>query len=61
MLCMALSGSEVPLRTAAAIGIALPDNIVANAEIAERLGVDDTWIETRTGIRERRHACPASG
>ena len=56
MLCMALSGSEVPLRTAAAIGIALPDNIVANAEIAERLGVDDTWIETRTGIRERRHA-----
>jgi 3-oxoacyl-[acyl-carrier-protein] synthase III len=58
MLCMALSGSEVPLRTAAAIGIALPDNIVANAEIAERLGVDDTWIETRTGIRERRHALP---
>ncbi len=58
MLGMAISGSEVSIRTAAAIGIALPDNIVANAEIAQRLGVDDSWIETRTGIRERRHALP---
>ena len=61
MLCMALSGSEVPLRTAAAIGIALPDNIVRERGDRGRLGVDDTWIETRTGIRERRHARPGSG
>jgi 3-oxoacyl-[acyl-carrier-protein] synthase-3 len=42
----------------AAIGIALPERIVPNAEISGRLGVDDSWIETRTGIRERRHALP---
>ena len=42
----------------AAIGIALPERIVPNAEISGRLGVDDRWIETRTGIRERRHALP---
>jgi 3-oxoacyl-[acyl-carrier-protein] synthase III len=45
-------------RVAAALGVALPERIVPNAPIAERLGVDDAWIETRTGIRERRHAEP---
>jgi len=41
----------------AAIGsaaMALPPTIVPNAPIAERLGVEERWIETRTGIRERR-------
>jgi 3-oxoacyl-[acyl-carrier-protein] synthase-3 len=42
----------------AAIGIALPERVVPNSEISGRLGVDDSWIETRTGIRERRHARP---
>jgi 3-oxoacyl-[acyl-carrier-protein] synthase III len=41
----------------AAIGhaaLALPATTITNAPIAERLGVDEHWIESRTGIRERR-------
>jgi len=47
-------------RTAgiAALGAALPERRVANAEVATRLGVSEQWIERRTGIRERRHAAP---
>src|SRR5581483_3308350 len=33
---------------------ALPSRIVPNAEIEDRLGVDRGWIESRTGVRERR-------
>ena len=48
------------LRTARIIGLGhkLPDRVVANAEIAERIGVDSEWIVRRTGIRERRYAAP---
>ena len=42
----------------AAVGMAVPDRVVTNAPISERLGVDDRWIESRTGIRERRYAAP---
>jgi 3-oxoacyl-[acyl-carrier-protein] synthase-3 len=41
----------------AAIGhaaMAVPPTVVRNAPIAARLDVDESWIETRTGIRERR-------
>jgi 3-oxoacyl-[acyl-carrier-protein] synthase III len=46
------------LRTAGIIGFgrALPTNVVENAPIAERIGVDPTWITKRTGISARRHA-----
>jgi 3-oxoacyl-[acyl-carrier-protein] synthase-3 len=40
----------------AAVGsaaLAVPATVVPNAPIAERLGVDEEWIEVRTGIRER--------
>ena len=47
-----------PGAAAVAVGISLPDRIVANAEIAARIGVDDAWIERRTGIRHRRIAAP---
>ena len=40
----------------AALGAALPERRVRNAEIAARLGVSAAWIETRTGISERRYA-----
>jgi 3-oxoacyl-[acyl-carrier-protein] synthase-3 len=33
--------------------MAVPDRRVANAEIAERIGVDEDWIAKRTGTRER--------
>jgi 3-oxoacyl-[acyl-carrier-protein] synthase-3 len=48
------------LRGAAvtAVGAAVPDGVVANAPIAARIGVDERWIETRTGVRERRVAAP---
>ena len=53
-------GAAAPARTAgiAAVGMAVPERVVTNAPISERLGVDDRWIESRTGIRERRYAAP---
>ncbi len=48
------------LRGAAivSVGSSLPEHVVTNAEVAERIGKTDDWIYTRTGIRERRHAAP---
>ncbi len=40
----------------AALGTALPARVVPNAPIAARIGVADGWIESRTGIHERRMA-----
>ena len=42
----------------ASVAMCVPDRAVANAEIAERIGVDANWIAKRTGIRERRIAWP---
>jgi len=39
-------------------GSYLPDRIVTNAELAQRLDTSDEWIRSRTGIRERRVAAP---
>jgi 3-oxoacyl-[acyl-carrier-protein] synthase-3 len=47
--------SRVGLR---AVGAAVPERVVTNAEIAERVETSDEWIVTRTGIRERRVAAP---
>lgn len=56
----ALEVSRLParFRTAgiAGLGAALPPDSVGNEQIAARIGVDDGWIERRTGIRSRRHA-----
>jgi len=54
----AIAGETPTLRGAAvtAIGVAVPETVVTNAPIAERLGVDPDWIVARTGIRERRIA-----
>jgi 3-oxoacyl-[acyl-carrier-protein] synthase-3 len=40
----------------AALGVALPEEVVRNAPIADHLGVDEDWIVSRTGVRERRRA-----
>jgi len=37
----------------AGIGGWVPPTAVSNAEVAERLGVTDDWIHSRTGIRQR--------
>jgi 3-oxoacyl-[acyl-carrier-protein] synthase-3 len=51
---------KAPARTARVIGLGhrLPDRVVPNGPIAERIGVDAEWIVRRTGIRERRYAAP---
>jgi 3-oxoacyl-[acyl-carrier-protein] synthase III len=36
------------------VGAALPDRVVTNADLEQRLDTDDAWIVRRTGIRERR-------
>ena len=50
-----LEGIRISIRS---LGKAVPERVVPNAEIAQRLGVDPDWIESRTGIRERRYAGP---
>ena len=40
------------------IGAALPPRVVTNDMLSERLDTNDTWIRTRTGVRERRFADP---
>lgn len=47
--------AAAPIR---GLGVAVPDQIVPNASIAERLGVSEDWIVSRTGIRERRWLRP---
>jgi 3-oxoacyl-[acyl-carrier-protein] synthase-3 len=37
------------------IGAALPEHVITNADLEERLDTNDEWIVRRTGIRERRH------
>ena len=36
----------------------VPDAVVTNEHLKERLGCDSEWIVKRTGILERRHALP---
>jgi 3-oxoacyl-[acyl-carrier-protein] synthase-3 len=47
-------------RRAAIMSVAaeLPAGRITNAELAERFGVSEDWILSRTGIRERSHAAP---
>ncbi|MEU9073963.1 3-oxoacyl-ACP synthase III family protein [Kitasatospora sp. NPDC004745] len=35
-------------------GISVPERVVTSVELAERFGVDEHWIVSRCGIRERR-------
>ncbi len=40
------------------IGAAVPDNVVTNHDLEQRIDTSDEWIRTRTGIVERRIAPP---
>jgi 3-oxoacyl-[acyl-carrier-protein] synthase-3 len=42
----------------ASVAISAPANVAGNGPIAERLGVSERWIVTRTGVQERRVAAP---
>jgi 3-oxoacyl-[acyl-carrier-protein] synthase-3 len=46
------------VATVNGLGHALPEQVIPNAPIAERVGVDEDWIVRRMGIRSRRHARP---
>jgi 3-oxoacyl-[acyl-carrier-protein] synthase-3 len=52
--------SAGPPRTAAILSVAteLPAGRITNADLAERLGVSEDWIMSRTGIRVRCQAGP---
>ena len=54
----AARGLPIELRTAHVVGLGhhIPEREIPNAQIAERIGVDDEWIVRRTGIRSRRWA-----
>jgi 3-oxoacyl-[acyl-carrier-protein] synthase-3 len=54
----ALRPGPAALTPAAILSVAtdLPPERVTSAALAERLGVTEDWIVTRTGIRERRRA-----
>ena len=43
------------------VGSALPDNVVTNDDLSERMETSHEWIEQRTGICERRHIDAACG
>ena len=42
----------------AGCGAYLPERIITNRELADRLDTSDEWIRQRTGIGERRVAAP---
>jgi 3-oxoacyl-[acyl-carrier-protein] synthase-3 len=49
------------LESALGLGVALPGRVVTNADVAQRVGVDEDWILRRTGISERRHLSAGEG
>jgi 3-oxoacyl-[acyl-carrier-protein] synthase-3 len=54
------ANGATPTRSAAVLGLGhfLPETVVSNLPIAQRLGIDEKWIVKRTGIHRRRHATP---
>lgn len=40
--------------TVAGLGLGIPEKVVTNADLANKLETSDEWIASRTGIRERR-------
>jgi 3-oxoacyl-[acyl-carrier-protein] synthase-3 len=51
--CRSLKGVRI-----LASGSYVPDAVVTNDHLHERLGFDSAWIVKRTGILERRHVLP---
>jgi 3-oxoacyl-[acyl-carrier-protein] synthase III len=53
-----VAAREATQRPAAILSVAtdLPEGRLTNADLAQRLGLTEEWIMSRTGIRERRQA-----
>jgi 3-oxoacyl-[acyl-carrier-protein] synthase III len=47
-----------PRAAITAVAAYVPDRVLTNAELSQRLDTSDEWIVTRTGIRERRIGAP---
>lgn len=47
-------GSAVSALQISGWGMAVPDQVVTSKEIGERFGVDEDWVVSRCGIKERR-------
>jgi 3-oxoacyl-[acyl-carrier-protein] synthase-3 len=47
--------------TLASVGTAVPERVLHNREVAERIGVSEDWIVSRTGIHERRRVADGQG
>lgn len=41
-----------------AIGMYVPERVVSNEKFESRMGIEAGWIESRSGIRERRFSAP---
>jgi 3-oxoacyl-[acyl-carrier-protein] synthase-3 len=44
----------MPRAAFVALGTAVPDQVITNADLVQRMETTDEWIQQRTGIRERR-------
>jgi 3-oxoacyl-[acyl-carrier-protein] synthase-3 len=47
-----------PFAEVASVGVAVPPDVLTNADLTQMLDTSDGWIVERTGIRERRIARP---
>jgi len=43
------------------IGYSVPDRIVTNSELEKYMDTSDEWIQSRSGIKERRWVAPGMG
>lgn len=43
------------------LGMYVPENIVTNNDLSKIMDTNDTWIQERTGIKERRHIKKGDG
>lgn len=51
-----MSGGVVRGARISSLGVYVPERVMTNDEISQRLETSDEWIRSRTGIRERRVA-----
>ena len=43
------------------LGFYVPEQIVTNGQLSEKMDTNDAWIQERTGIKERRHVQKGDG
>jgi 3-oxoacyl-[acyl-carrier-protein] synthase-3 len=51
----------MPRAAIVALGTAVPDRVVTNADLMTRMETTDEWIQQRTGIKERRWVVEGEG